>query len=265
MYRFLLTRRWVALALVAVVTAGVCARLGVWQFHQLGDRQDANAVITANVDAAPVPLAQEVPVGSSPSADQEWRRVVVSGRYDAEGQLLVRYQTRGSLRGVDVVVPLTLADGTVVLVDRGFLESAAGTPDAADVPAPPPGRVEVTGWLRSDSDAPDEATTPVDGTVRAVSAATLAETVDGPLRGGWVEALAESPAADGAELAGPERPDTSIGPHLFYGLQWFFFGFLALLGYGWFAYDEAHPARRRRSLDLGAAREDAVEPAELRR
>ncbi|MDQ3105337.1 MAG: SURF1 family protein [Actinomycetota bacterium] len=245
MYRFLLTRRWLALAVVAAVLAVVCARLGWWQLERLAERSDDNAVVEANLDASPVPLQALVDVGAALPAGDEWRQVTMSGRYAPDNQVLVRYQSRNGLRGVDVVVPLLLRDASAVLVDRGFLESPAGTPDLAEVPPPPPGRVTVTGWLRRDSDAPSEATTPIDSTVRAVSSVALADVMPDPLRGGWVQALEESPTATGGALAGPEPPETDSGPHLFYGLQWFFFGLLALVGYGWFAYDEAHPPARR--------------------
>ncbi|CAN5839258.1 SURF1 family protein [soil metagenome] len=261
MYRFLLTRRWLALAVVAVVVAVVCARLGMWQLHRLEDRRADNAIVEANRDVPPVSVTQLVPVGRSPVDEQEWRRVSVRGRYDPADQLLVRYQSRGSLRGVHVVAPMVLADGSAVLVDRGFLESFAGTPDSADVPAPPAGTVTVTGWLRVDSDAPAEAVDPSDGAVRAVAAPALADAVDAPLRGGWVQALSESPPGESGLLA-PEPPETDIGPHLFYALQWFLFGLLALLAYGWFAYDEAHPhRRRRRSAVTGERAEEAAAPS----
>ena len=147
MYRFLLSGRWVALGLVSVVVAAVCAQLGLWQFERLGERRAENAVVESNLDAAPVPLQQLSPVSAPLPEGAEWRPVRLSGTYEPDDEILVRYQTRGGLRGVDVVVPLRLSDGSLVLVDRGFLESPAGTPDRADVPAPPAGTVEVTGWL----------------------------------------------------------------------------------------------------------------------
>ncbi|MBA2739944.1 MAG: SURF1 family protein [Actinomycetota bacterium] len=254
MYRFLLTRRWLALAAVAIVVAVVCARLGLWQLHRLDERRADNAIVEANRGAAPVPITQQVPVGGSPSEAQQWRTVSLTGHYAPDEQLLLRYQNRDALRGVDVVVPMLLADGSAVLVDRGFFESPAGTPDPGDVPAPPTGQVEVTGWLRVDSDAPAEAAVPSDGTVRAVVASALAGVVDAPLRGGWVQATEESPAGEPG-LLGPEPPEVDMGPHFFYALQWFLFGFLAVLAYAWFAFDEAHPDRRTRASQPSVVRQ----------
>lgn len=243
-YRFLLTRRWLVLAVIAVLVASGCVRLGLWQLSRHADRQADNDIVETNVDKTPVPIADAVPIGDSPGDPQQWRRVSLSGRYDPAATLLVRYQSLGSLRGVNVLVPMRLADGSAVLVDRGFLESFAGTPDRTAVPAPPAGTVRAIGWLRVDSDAPPEAARPIDGTVRAVAAPALDDVVDGPLRGGWVQLTSESPAGEQGLLR-PEPPETDMGPHFFYALQWFLFGLLGLLAYGWFAFDEAHPYRRR--------------------
>ena len=60
-----------------------------------------------------------------------------------------------------------------------------------------------------------------------------------------MELLSEDPApAESLEPA--EAPDTGEGPHFFYGLQWWFFGVLALFGFGYLAYDEATGGAERR-------------------
>jgi hypothetical protein len=47
-----------------------------------------------------------------------------------------------------------------------------------------------------------------------------------------------------------ELPELNNGPHFFYGLQWWFFGVLAIFGFGYLMYDEwrgPQAARRRGS------------------
>ena len=243
-YRFLLDPRWLALAAAVLLLATACVRLGFWQLSQLHDRVAENSVIERNLSAAPVEVLTLSGPDDSVTGSEEWRPVIAAGRYDPAEQLLVRYQTNGGARGVDVLTPLVTEDGTAVLVDRGFLEAPSGTPDLADVPAPPAGEVTVTGWLREDSDAPSDATTAADGTVRAISSAALAGELPYPLAAGWVQADAEDPPA-AQPLTGPEQPELDSGPHFFYAMQWWFFALLAVAGYGYFAWDEAHPARRR--------------------
>ena len=55
--------------------------------------------------------------------------------------------------------------------------------------------------------------------------------------GGFIDLDTEDPAPDDA-LEKAEPPDLSNGPHFFYGLQWWFFGLLAVGGFFYLMYDE---------------------------
>ena len=239
-YRFLLQRRWLGLLLLVMVLGAVCVRLGLWQLERLGERQASNERIAAYLDAEPVPVGDVTSVGAAVPSSQEWRRVVAVGTYDPSGQVVVRYQSRDGGRGVDVVTPLVTAGGTAVLVDRGWMPGEA--PTAAEVPDPPTGTVTVTGWLRADSGADTAATRPEDGQVRAISSTGIGTTVDYPLYRGYIALTEQSPSQSGLAPAPP--PGLGQGPHLYYGLQWFFFAGLAIFGWCYFAWVEAHPRRR---------------------
>jgi len=239
-YRFVLQRRWLGLLALVVALAAVCVQLGMWQLDRVSQRRADNERITANLAAAPVPLADLLPLDGSVPEEHEWRPVTATGTYDAKHQVAVRYQSRDGVRGVNVVTPLVLADGRAVLVDRGWLPGDVTS--AAGVPAPPSGVVTVTGWLRSDSSADTTATRPVAGQVRAISSAAVAETVPYPLYPGYLARTDQVPTE--VELAAAQPPDLGQGPHFFYGLQWFFFAALALFGWFYLVWAEAHPRRR---------------------
>lgn len=243
----MLSRRWLGLAVVVALLAVLGVRLGLWQLSKSENRKATNAITAANLDAPPVPWTEVMRPGRAPAPDDSYRRVQVTGTYDTSEQATVKYQTRDQGPGVDVVTPLVTADGTAVLVDRGWL-GTDNTPDQVDVPLPPTGTVTVTGWLLADSGADRDATTPTDGQVRAVSSAGFAPELSYPVAGGHLALLEQTPPS-AVELAPPEAPDLGQGPHFFYGLQWFFFGLLAVVGWFWFAWAEAHPrpARRTRS------------------
>ncbi len=143
-----------------------------------------------------------------------------------------------AVSGVDVVTPLVTDEGPVLLVDRGWLRTGNVGVDRLsdlDLPAPPPGEVRVVGYVRAD--ATGDAATVTDGSTRAVSSTQIAPTLDLPVYGGFVDLDTESPAPDQA-LARAELPDLGNGPHFFYGLQWWFFGVLAVFGFFFLAYDE---------------------------
>lgn len=239
--RFLLSRRWLLFGLTVVVLALGCYRLGVWQFDRLHERQQRNAWTRANLAAAPAPVADVLAVGQGVAPDQEWRRVRVTGRYDASETVVVRYQTRDGQPGIDLVTPLVTRDGTAVLVDRGWIATDNTATLSDDLPAPPTGTVTVVGFVRTD--ATGRAIEVKDRSTRAVSSEAIAPTVDQPVYGGFVDAESEDPTPT-AKVVRPELPDLGEGPHFFYGIQWWFFAALAVGGFGYLAWDERRFGRR---------------------
>ncbi len=246
--RFLLSRRWVIFFVVVIALAWVAWRLGEWQFHRLSERQDRNAVVERNENLPPAPVTDVLTVGDDVSSDEQWRVVEATGTYAVEDTVVVRYRTRDGVSGVDLVVPLVLSDGTALLVDRGWLatETRGSTPD--ELPDPPPGEVTVTGWVRQD--AAGDSTAVTDQSTRSISSDRIGAALDRRVLGGFVDLRSESPEPE-TPLEVAELPDLDNGPHFFYGLQWWFFGLLALFGFGYLVYDEA---RGGRGLVRGARR-----------
>jgi cytochrome oxidase assembly protein ShyY1 len=242
-WQFLLSRRWAAFAVVVVLLAWLAWWLGEWQFGRLEERQAQNALIQRN-EAAPVaPVAELTAPGRDVAASDEWRVVTATGTYDVDDTVIVRYRTREGASGVDVVVPLVTDSGAAVLVDRGWVAADNRGTDAGYVPAPPPGEVTVTGWLRRD--ATGDSTAVTDQSTRAVSSDRIGDALGREVYGGFVDLRSEDPPPEQA-LAAPEMPDLDNGPHFFYGLQWWFFGLLALVGFGYLAWDERRGSPRRR-------------------
>ncbi|MBA3780517.1 MAG: SURF1 family protein [Nocardioides sp.] len=241
--RFLLSRRWVIFFVVVIALAWVAWRLGEWQFHRLDDRKQRNAIIERNEALPPAPVTDVLAVGDDVSDQLQWRVVEATGTYDPDDTVVVRYRTREGTSGVDLVVPLVLSDGTALLVDRGWVatETRGATPD--DLPEPPPGEVTITGWARQD--ATGDSTDVTDLSTRSISSERIGEALDRPVLGGFVDLRSESPAAE-TPLAAAELPELDNGPHFFYGLQWWFFGLLAVFGFFYLMYDEWRGVRPKR-------------------
>ncbi len=230
--------------LVVVALAWVAWRLGEWQFHRLADRQERNAIIERNEALPPAPVADVLAVGDEVSDQEQWRVVEATGTYDPGDTVVVRYRTRKGTSGVDLVVPLVLPDGTALLVDRGWVatETRGSTPD--DLPDPPTGEVTVTGWVRQD--ATGDSTDVTDQSTRSISSTRIGAALGRPVLGGFVDLKSESPVAD-TPLTPAELPELDNGPHFFYGLQWWFFGLLAVFGFFYLMYDEWRGVRPRRT------------------
>jgi cytochrome oxidase assembly protein ShyY1 len=141
---------------------------------------------------------------------------------------------------VDVVVPLELDDGTSLLVDRGWYATDNRGATRTDVPAPPAGEVSVTGWVRRDAEG--DSTQVTDQSTRAVDSARIGQALDRDVLGGWVDLRSESPEP-ATPLLPVELPELDNGPHFFYGLQWWFFGALAIFGFFFLIYDELRGGR----------------------
>jgi cytochrome oxidase assembly protein ShyY1 len=242
-WRFLLSRRWVAFFLVVLVLGCATWWLGRWQFSRLDDRQRDNAVVERNEGAAPVEVGEVLAPGRAVDPDDEWRTVTATGTYLPDETVIVRYRTRDGASGVDVVVPLQTESGPALLVDRGWLptDNSGATPD--DVPAPPAGEVTITGYVRAD--ATGDSARVSERSTRAISSTEIGPAIGREVYGGFVDLASEDPAPQ-TPLEPAELPDLGSGPHFFYGLQWWFFGLLAVFGFIYLAYDEWRGGPRTR-------------------
>jgi cytochrome oxidase assembly protein ShyY1 len=238
--RFLVSRRWLLFTLVVVVLAYATWWLGEWQFGRLADRKQSNAIIRTNEARDPAPVEDVLAPGRAVDERDEWRVVTATGTYDTADTVVVRYRTRDGESGIDVVVPLVTEEGPTLLVDRGWMPSDNQGADPGDLPAPPSGEVTVTGWVRADATDSAEVS---DHSTRAISSVEIAPVLDQQVYGGFVDLKTEDPAPD-QPLEGAELPELDNGPHFFYGLQWWFFGVLAVFGFFYLMYDEWRAARR---------------------
>ena len=93
----------------------------------------------------------------------------------------------------------------------------------------------MTGWVRADGTG--DSTQVDDLSTRAVSSVEIGDALGRDVYGGFVELRDEN--GEPADVLAPvELPELDNGPHFFYGLQWWFFGVLAVFGFCYLAYDE---------------------------
>ena len=126
--------------------------------------------------------------GAAPGRDVAWTKVTATGRYDPAHEIQARARTVGGDVGFEIVTPLILADGTAVLVDRGWIPPGPGGAIAAPVvPPAPTGPVTVVGQVHLSESRP----TPVerrDGRLdtRRISVPRLAREMPYPVYGAYV-------------------------------------------------------------------------------
>lgn len=237
-YRFLLSRRWAIITLIALLLIPAMIRLGFWQLHRHEARVARNELIASSLTAPPVAFDSLSPApGFAVPTGLTWRTVTASGHYDPAHEFVVRGRTEpgGSSIGYFVVTPLQLADGHgEVLVNRGWVESGADATSYPPVPAPPAGEVTVTGRMRADettasSGIRDRGGLP-DRQYKLINSHQQAEASGASVLGGYLELVSTRPdPGTGPEpLAEPDHSD--IGPHMAYAVQWWLFCALVPVG-----------------------------------
>ncbi len=141
-----MTRSRTVIFVAALVTALVTARLGWWQLdraaqkmrwaQELAQRRDEPAL---NADS----LAREV----ATLAAQVHRRVVLRGQWQPEWTVYLENRPMNGRVGFYVLTPLTLEDGTSVIVQRGWQPRDVSDRTKVVEPPTPMSPVEVHGGV----------------------------------------------------------------------------------------------------------------------
>ena len=175
------------------------------------------------------------------------------GTWDDKHTIVLKYQTRDGGAGVDIVTPLVTARRSAVLVDRGWMSTENSGASRPKLPPVTDGQVTVTGWVRRD--ATGGAARVSELSTRAISSARDRRRCC-PTRSTAASSTSPPRALRPRRRSVPsELPDdTSNGPHFFYGLQWWFFGALAVFGFCYLVWDELRQRRVRRAKDSRSER-----------
>ncbi len=233
-YRFLLKPRWIAITLVCIFMLPAFQALSNWQWHRLQDRQIANIAIQEQIDKEPVAISELLISGDASKTvpdHSQWRTVELSGSWLPADQVLVRKKSLESDLGLWVVTPLKLADGTVVMVNRGWTAAANSAIDSPVVAEVPVGTIEVLGRLREVTERTKPAPTDLpDGQVDRIIPLEIVESQD-TLSNAYVEMTASRPESKSSEIRTLPAPEVTEGAHRSYAIQWLFFEIMTVIGW----------------------------------
>lgn len=215
-----------AVALVALALA--CARMGLWQRSRWVEKRAANTRLELMLRSGAESIADARALEA-----RRTDRVQTGGRFDQSRHLLLSREPEAGGVGVDVVTPLRMPDGTLVLVDRGWMaaDSAAAvhperftTDDSVCVFAlvrPLASHRSRLPWV------PLEGELPVRYSTLHPDPDTLATRWPDVRRDVWLVSLPEC-AADSLQRFPPRLPEANV--HLSYAVQWAIFTVAALGG-----------------------------------
>jgi cytochrome oxidase assembly protein ShyY1 len=229
MYRFLLKPKWIAFHLVCALAIVGMVWLSFWQLRRLHQHDQFVAEVRRRTELVITPLEQLAEGGTLSPTATEWRRVSVSGTWLTEPTFEVVNVSQSGQSGHDAVAGLQLADGSVLVVNRGF---AAGT---TALPTLPSGTVRLTGRLRTSQSAGA-----LQGTdngaqrltqIRRVDLAALSPQFAGrTVQSVYLDQLSSDPSEP--SLTPVVFPDLNGGPpHLSYAVQWIIFSLSVLAGW----------------------------------
>jgi surfeit locus 1 family protein len=195
--------------------------------------------LTEQLAAAAAAAAVPLPDGNVDWMSWRFRLVETTGHYDADRQILVDNRVHAGRVGYHVVTPLAIADGRVVLVNRGFVQGGP-TRDALPSAPPPSGEMRIRGRVNP---APGQylelgAALPQRGVWQNLDPARYAAFTGLAVLPIVIEQI-EGPA-DGLVRDWP-RPDAGADKHSIYMMQWYAFAALAAALWAWFTF------RRRRT------------------
>ncbi|WP_157263575.1 SURF1 family protein [Azohydromonas aeria] len=232
--------RRLVVALAALATALLTARLGLWQLDRAAQKQALQQAVEAQAALPPLP-ASELASTAAQAAQQLHRRATVRGQWVPGHTVFLDNRQMDGRPGFFVLTPLRLDDGSAVLVQRGWVPRDAQertrlpevpTPQApvtlvARVQGPPARLYEFTpldgeaGPIRQNLSIESFA----DETQLSLRPLTLLQLDDGD--------AAAAPAADGLRRRWP-LPAVDVHKHYGYAVQWFSLAALITGLYVWF-------------------------------
>jgi cytochrome oxidase assembly protein ShyY1 len=236
-YRFLLSRQWVILTLVAIALIPTMIELGFWQMHRYEMRSARNALVSDALHAKPVPVEKLTSPGHVVTRAQKYRTVTATGTFDTAREVVVRRRTNSDDEvGFHVLTPFVLTDGKVLLVNRGWIPANGVQTAFPKIPAPPAGRTTITGRLKADETTAASGIKNVKGLpdrqIMLISSAEEARRLGAQVLGGYVEQTAPEPKGDlPQQISSPGSEDAPL--NYAYMIQWWLFAAAVPVGW-WF-------------------------------
>jgi surfeit locus 1 family protein len=223
-------RAWVLLG-AAIVGAALTFRLGVWQLDRAAQKVALQQALDTRRALPPLPAA-ELATDAAGAAAQHHRRVALEGRWLPDATVYLENRQMHGQPGFFVLTPLALADGSAVLVQRGWLPRDPADRTRVQAPALPAGAVRVEGRIAPGPSRLYEFDAAASGPIRQnLELSAYAREIRVPLRP--LSLLQEAPGGDGL-LRDWSAPAADVHKHYGYAFQWFALAALITGLYVWF-------------------------------
>ncbi|TDI61574.1 MAG: threonine synthase, partial [Alphaproteobacteria bacterium] len=129
--------------IITIFAVLLCTGLGFWQLHRMDWKQDLKDRIAARTMAEAVSL----PTSINAPDDWDYRVVSVTGIFDHSKETYLTAQSTNGNGGYQIITPLNRADGSVVMVNRGWVPYVMRKPETR-LEGQIAGEVTITGLAR---------------------------------------------------------------------------------------------------------------------
>jgi surfeit locus 1 family protein len=188
--------------------------------------------VRSGLSASPEPVRTLLPDGVDPNSVR-YRHAEATGIYDIAREFVLYGRTQASQAGNHLLTPLVLADGSAIVVDRGWVPLGVNKPGAAEG-APPSGKIDVVGVLfTSEGDPPSSIgnAPTAETTLPKIDLARIQSQLPYRVAPLYLLLQHQVPGQSGALPIPAPLPELSNGPHMDYAIQWFTFATIALVGF----------------------------------
>jgi surfeit locus 1 family protein len=241
-------RRSRALILLAAIgLAALTARLGAWQL----DRASQKLAVQASLDerrSLPILAVRDLAHTLEGAAAQHHRQIELEGRWLPAHTVYLDNRPMDGRVGFIVLTPLQLADGSAVIVQRGWLPRDASDRTRIAPYATPAGLVRLVGRIAPAPGRLYEFDAVASGPIRQnMDLSTFARETRLALRPLSVQQLPQVDIAeDGLRRHWPSI-SADVHKHYGYAFQWFALSALTIALYVWFQLIRPHRRAARES------------------
>ena len=234
--KYSIYKRWLV-ALAALATMTLTARLGFWQLQRADDKHQRSTLIAQRMIQANLPAAQLAQEPSDLPA-QLYRSVHISGIWLEQHTIHLENRQMNGRPGFFTLTPLLLSDGSAVIVQRGWQPRHIQDRTLVQTPQNSNEVIHLLGRIQPPPSSLLEFTTPASHNSSAASAIRLNLALDAFSREiGYrlrplsllqlqdeeicLEGLLCKPIKNTFLIRAWEPPTTDVSKHHGYAFQWF--------------------------------------------
>ena len=217
------------MTLLTLLGVALFILLGRWQWHRAGEAEALQRAFAAGGTRLALPAG-------STAALPRYSDVQVRGSYDSEHQFLLDNMSHAGEPGYEVLTPLRLTDGRILIVNRGWIPLTQSRRQLPDVSVQPTSGSQTSGRLDNLprpgialGHAPPAADAAWPKLTSFPTMSDLSAALGQPLES---RVLLLDVRAPGGYVRDWQPPGMTPAQHLSYAFQWWLFAAVALVLYG---------------------------------